>query len=108
MSNVKIYLLLGLVVVLMVFGLILSFKCARLENEVMKFVSRGGLKLQKALKYFNLDITNYTILDIGASTGGFTDCALQNNALKVYSLDVGTDQLHDSLRNNDKVVCLWN
>ena len=79
-----------------------------LENEVMKFVSRGGLKLQKALKYFNLDITNYTILDIGASTGGFTDCALQNNALKVYSLDVGSDQLHESLRNNDKVVCLEN
>ena len=68
-----------------------------LNNEVLKYVSRGGLKLEKAIDYFNLNLKDKVILDIGASTGGFTDCALKYNAKKVYSLDVGTNQLHDSL-----------
>lgn len=79
-----------------------------LENELLKFVSRGGLKLEKALTYFNINIKDFTILDIGASTGGFTDCALKHNAKKVYSLDVGTDQLHESLRNDSRVISLEN
>lgn len=79
-----------------------------LENDVMKYVSRGGLKLEKAINYFKLDLSNLTILDIGASTGGFTDCALKNNAKKVFSLDVGNNQLHESLKNNDKVVSIEN
>jgi 23S rRNA (cytidine1920-2'-O)/16S rRNA (cytidine1409-2'-O)-methyltransferase len=70
------------------------------------YVSRGGLKLEKAIKRFNISLENKIVLDIGASTGGFTDCSLQNGARKVYSLDVGENQLHDSLRNNDKVVSL--
>ena len=72
----------------------------------LPYVSRGGLKLEKAIKVFNLDLKDKTILDIGASTGGFTDCSLQNGAKKVYALDVGENQLHESLRNNDKVVSL--
>lgn len=79
-----------------------------LNNEVLKYVSRGGLKLEKAIDYFNLNLKDKVILDIGASTGGFTDCALKYNAKKVYSLDVGTNQLHDSLKNNDKVISLEN
>ena len=72
----------------------------------LPYVSRGGLKLEKAIKVFNLDLKDKTVLDIGASTGGFTDCSLQNGATKVYALDVGENQLHDSLRVNDKVVSL--
>ena len=67
----------------------------------LPYVSRGGLKLEKAIKVFNLDLKDKTILDIGASTGGFTDCSLQNGAKKVYALDVGDNQLHESLRNNE-------
>lgn len=72
----------------------------------LPYVSRGGLKLEKAIKVFNLDLKDKTILDIGASTGGFTDCSLQNGAKKVYALDVGDNQLHESLRNNNKVISL--
>ena len=79
-----------------------------LENQVLKYVSRGGLKLEKALQFFNIKINDFTILDIGASTGGFTDCALKHGAKKVYSLDVGTDQLHESLKSNTQVVSLEN
>ena len=79
-----------------------------LNNEVLKYVSRGGLKLQKAIETFDLDLTDKVILDIGSSTGGFTDCALRHNAKKVYALDVGTNQLHESLRSNDKVVSIEN
>ena len=79
-----------------------------LNNEVLKYVSRGGLKLQKAIECFNLDLTDKVILDIGSSTGGFTDCALKHNAKKVYALDVGTDQLHESLRNDERVVSIEN
>ena len=78
------------------------------ENDILKYVSRGGLKLEKAINEFSLNLDGLTILDIGASTGGFTDCALQNNAKKVYALDVGNNQLHESLLNNDKVINLEN
>ena len=72
-------------------------------KEKLKYVSRGGLKLEKAIKIWNLDFSDKIVLDIGASTGGFTDCALQNGARKVYSVDVGTNQLDWKLRNNKKV-----
>lgn len=79
-----------------------------LENKVLKYVSRGGLKLEKAIVYFNLNLNDLVILDIGSSTGGFTHCALLNNASKVYALDVGTNQLHESLKNNSKVISMEN
>lgn len=75
-------------------------------SNSLPYVSRGGLKLEKALKVFEIDLKNKIILDIGASTGGFTDCSLQNGAEKVYALDVGENQLHESLRTNNKVVSL--
>lgn len=69
-----------------------------------EYVSRGGKKLEHAIKYFNLDFNNKVILDIGSSTGGFTDCALKFGAKKVCAIDVGTKQMVDELANNDKVV----
>lgn len=75
-------------------------------KEKLKYVGRGGLKLEKAIEYWNLDFNNKIVLDIGASTGGFTDCSLQNGAKFVYSVDVGKNQLDWKLRNNDKVKCL--
>ena len=75
-------------------------------KDKLKYVSRGGLKLEKAIKIWNLDFTDKTVLDIGASTGGFTDCALQNGARRVYSVDVGKNQLDWKLRNDEKVVSL--
>jgi len=70
------------------------------------YVSRGGLKLEAALREFSIDATGLTILDVGASTGGFTDCLLQHGAKKVYALDVGYGQLAWSLRNDPRVVVL--
>ncbi len=75
-------------------------------KDRLKYVSRGGLKLEKAIKIWNLDFYRKKILDIGASTGGFTDCALQNGAERVYSVDVGTKQLDWKLRNDSRVVSL--
>lgn len=75
-------------------------------KEKLKYVSRGGLKLEGAIKDFNIEFNNKVVLDIGASTGGFTDCSLQNGAKKVYAVDVGTNQLAYSLRMNEKVVSL--
>jgi 23S rRNA (cytidine1920-2'-O)/16S rRNA (cytidine1409-2'-O)-methyltransferase len=75
-------------------------------GEKLPYVSRGGLKLEKALKSFPLSVENKVILDIGASTGGFTDCALQNGAKKVYAVDVGYGQLDWKLRSNEKVVSM--
>ncbi len=72
------------------------------------YVSRGGLKLEKAIKVFNLDFKDKTVLDIGASTGGFTDCALKFGAKKVFSVDVGSNQLDESLRKDKRVVVLEN
>lgn len=73
-----------------------------------KYVSRGGLKLEKAIEVFQLDFQGVEVLDVGSSTGGFTDCALQHGAAYVVAVDVGTDQLHDSLRHNNKVLSIEN
>ena len=77
-------------------------------KDKLKYVSRGGLKLEGAIKSFNIDFKDMIVLDIGASTGGFTDCALQNGAKFVYSVDVGTNQLAYSLRNDNRVKSLEN
>ena len=74
------------------------------RSSGLKYVSRGGLKLEKAMSSFNLDLQDVTALDIGASTGGFTDCMLQNGAKKVYSVDVGYGQLAWKLRTDERVV----
>lgn len=74
------------------------------ENNITSFVSRGSLKLLKAIEAFNLDINNKVCLDIGASTGGFTDVLIKNGAKLVYAVDVGKDQLHKSLKENKKVI----
>lgn len=75
-------------------------------KEKPKYVSRGGYKLEKALNVFKIDVNNKVCLDIGASTGGFTDCLLQNNAKKVYAVDVGYGQIDLKLRNHPKVVLI--
>lgn len=90
-----------------------SFKVdenAKIEivSNSLPYVSRGGLKLEKALKVFNVDCKDKVVLDIGASTGGFTDCCLQNGAKTVIALDVGNNQLADSLRNDERVVVVEN
>lgn len=72
----------------------------------MPYVSRGGLKLEKALKNFDLNVKDKVLLDIGASTGGFTDCALQNGAKMSYALDVGYNQLAWKLRQDERVVVM--
>lgn len=74
------------------------------KGSVMPYVSRGGLKLEKALKYFDITMIDRVMVDIGSSTGGFTDCALQNKAKRVYAVDVGTNQLVWKLRNDPRVV----
>ena len=72
------------------------------------YVSRGGLKLESALKTLAIDVEGYICLDIGASTGGFTDCLLQKGAAKVYAVDVGTGQLHYKLRQDKRVINIEN
>ncbi len=76
------------------------------RGHALPYVSRGGLKLEKAMKTFPITLTGKTCADIGASTGGFTDCMLQNGAVKVYSVDVGHGQLDWKLRNDPRVVCM--
>ena len=71
-----------------------------------KYVSRGGLKLEKALSVFSVDVSGLCALDVGASTGGFTDCLLQNGAAKVYAVDSGEGQLVERLRLDERVVCM--
>ena len=73
-------------------------------KEKPRFVGRGGLKLEGALEHFGIDVTGWTCLDVGASTGGFTDCLLQRGAAKVHAIDVGTNQLVWKLRNDPRVV----
>ena len=75
-------------------------------EESFPYVSRGGLKLEGALKIFNLNVKDYICLDIGASTGGFTHCLLLKGAKKIYALDVGKGQLHYSLRTNPRVIVM--
>lgn len=77
-----------------------------IKSNPIPYVSRGGLKLEKALKEFEIDIEGAVAIDIGASTGGFTDCMLQNKAAKVYAIDVGYGQLAWSLRSDERVVCM--
>jgi len=77
----------------------------RIRNDI-PFVSRGGLKLQKALEHFAIDVNGLTVLDVGASTGGFTDCLLQRGAAKVFAVDVGYGQLDWKLRQDKRVLSL--
>ena len=76
------------------------------RGNTLKYVSRGGLKLEKAMSHFGLSLEGKVCMDVGASTGGFTDCMLQNGAVKVYSIDVGHGQLDWKLRNDPRVVCM--
>ena len=76
------------------------------KGEELKYVSRGGLKLEKAMNTFGIALTNKVCMDIGASTGGFTDCMLQNHASKVFSVDVGYGQFAWKLRTDERVVCM--
>mgnify|MGYP005883770203 FL=1 len=76
------------------------------KGNTLKYVSRGGLKLEKAMKNFGVELEGKVCMDVGASTGGFTDCMLQNGAVKVYSVDVGHGQLDWKLRNDERVVCM--
>jgi len=77
-------------------------------KQPAKFVSRGGLKLEGALEHFGVDVTGLIGMDVGASTGGFTDCLLQRGAVKVYAFDVGTNQMVWKMRNDPRVVCREN
>jgi 23S rRNA (cytidine1920-2'-O)/16S rRNA (cytidine1409-2'-O)-methyltransferase len=75
----------------------------RLEGRVLPYVSRGGLKLERAIEAFGVELAGRTLLDIGSSTGGFTDCALQHGAAHVVAVDVGTDQMVEPLRSDARV-----
>lgn len=77
-----------------------------LRGNTLPYVSRGGLKLEKAMTHFGLSLEGKVCMDVGASTGGFTDCMLQNGAVKVYSIDVGYGQLDWRLRTDPRVVCM--
>ena len=87
-----------------------QFDESKIQLEVkgtqLKYVSRGGLKLEKAMESWGITLEGSICMDIGASTGGFTDCMLQNGAVKVYSVDVGHGQLAWKLRNDERVVCM--
>lgn len=96
---------------------IITEKPSKIVNESSKieitdvfnrYVSRGGLKLEKALLEFRIDFTGKTVLDIGSSTGGFTDCALQHGARLCFAVDVGTNQLHPALRDRKEVIFVEN
>ena len=84
-----------------------SFECdenEKFETLPFEFVSRGGFKLQYALEEFNININNCVVMDIGASTGGFTDVCLQNGAKKIYAVDTGENQLNEQIKNDEKVI----
>ncbi|HIT89646.1 MAG TPA: TlyA family RNA methyltransferase [Candidatus Merdenecus merdavium] len=76
------------------------------RGKTLPYVSRGGLKLEKAMKEFPLSLKDKICMDVGSSTGGFTDCMLQNGAVKVYAIDVGHGQLDWKLRQDERVVCM--
>ena len=76
------------------------------RGSTLKYVSRGGLKLEKAMSRFGLLLDGKVCMDVGSSTGGFTDCMLQNGAVKVYAVDVGHGQLAWKLRNDSRVICM--
>ncbi len=86
--------------------MIKSTDILEVRGNPLKYVSRGGLKLEKAMQVYNISLENCICADIGASTGGFTDCMLQNGAKKVYAIDVGYGQLAWKLRTDDRVVNL--
>ncbi len=77
-----------------------------IKGKTLRYVSRGGLKLEKAMQVFPVSLTGKVCMDIGASTGGFTDCMLQNGASRVYSIDVGYGQLSWKLRQDARVICM--
>lgn len=83
-----------------------KIKSLEVRGNTLKYVSRGGLKLEKALQVFQIELAEKICMDIGASTGGFTDCMLQNGAAKVYAIDSGHNQLAWKLRNDARVVCM--
>ena len=88
-------------------GSMFSSGCTiEVRGETLKYVSRGGLKLEKAMQVFGVKPGGNICMDIGASTGGFTDCMLQNGAARVYSIDVGRGQLAWKLRNDPRDVCM--
>ena len=76
------------------------------RGNTLKYVSRGGLKLEKAMTHFGVTLKDKVCMDVGSSTGGFTDCMLQNGAVKVFAIDVGHGQLDWKLRNDERVVCM--
>ena len=76
------------------------------KEKALPYVSRGGLKLEKAMKSFDIELMDKVCMDVGSSTGGFTDCMLQNGAKKVYAIDVGRGQLDWKLRQDERVVCM--
>lgn len=76
------------------------------RGNTLKYVSRGGLKLEKAMSHFDITLDGKVCMDVGSSTGGFTDCMLQNGAVKVYAVDVGHGQLDWKLRQDERVVCM--
>nr|WP_207725157.1 TlyA family RNA methyltransferase [Anaerocolumna cellulosilytica] len=76
------------------------------KGLAMKYVSRGGFKLEKAIEHYNLNLEGKICMDVGSSTGGFTDCMLQNGAVKVYAVDVGTNQLAWKLRQDERVISM--
>ncbi|WP_027308268.1 TlyA family RNA methyltransferase [Caloramator sp. ALD01] len=76
------------------------------KGQAIPYVSRGGLKLEKAIKSFNISLNDKVAMDVGASTGGFTDCMLKNGASKVFAIDVGYGQMAWELRNDKRVVCM--
>lgn len=76
------------------------------KGSTLKYVSRGGLKLEKAMANFDIELDGKVCMDVGSSTGGFTDCMLQNGAVKVFSVDVGHGQLDWKLRNDERVICM--
>ena len=78
------------------------------QGEMLKYVSRGGFKLEKALNTFNINLKNKVMCDIGSSTGGFSDCAIQNGIKKIYAIDVGSNQFDNSLRQNKKIFLYEN
>ena len=83
-----------------------TYAAIEVRGNSLKYVSRGGLKLEKAMEEFAIGLDGKTCMDVGASTGGFTDCMLQNGAVKVFAVDVGHGQLAWSLRNDPRVVCM--
>lgn len=79
-----------------------------LKGKPLKYVSKGGLKLEKIIKTGHISLKDKVMIDVGASTGGFTDCAIQNGIKKVYTIDIGTNQLHHTLRENPSIICFEN